>query len=220
MMPHLDQALGWPLLGLSLIAGITIWLWSLSDDHLKNWKRKMGPVTLMVGGLAVYIGGSVWYYFDHTAALAAEAAQSPPPQPQTKETDTPVIHNIVNGNSNIIGNNNTVTNYNTINQQPKPAMTIASESGWEKQSDGSYLNFVGVKITNAGSVRKIRLTARGDGILGIGFFGEGHISSGNGGQGAGFAWIDCLTPVALTGLSIGASHPTTFRVTAEFDPPQ
>src|SRR5262245_30229366 len=71
---HIDPSVGWPIIGASVLLGVTSLLWGFSSRHLKDWRTKMGPVTLMAIGIAAYIGGGVWYYRSHAAAEIPEDA--------------------------------------------------------------------------------------------------------------------------------------------------
>ncbi|MDB5408323.1 MAG: hypothetical protein JWL84_3235 [Rhodospirillales bacterium] len=73
-MPHIEPGIGWPLVGSSVIVGVTIFLWGFTPHHLKKWRAKLGPLSIMALGLTLYASGALWYYLAHTGILSNKAA--------------------------------------------------------------------------------------------------------------------------------------------------
>ena len=170
----------------------------------------LGIVGALVGAIGAIAAG---YWF------AAEAVAQPT-QPQA--TNAAVASNppisITGGNSAIsYGQTGGVTAQTYINQVPVTSLMVIGEDNWKKIGADTYEKDVAVKLLNPGGASKVKITVYGDNVLNVGFFGEGMMATGGGGNGDGFVWKELMTPNSIRGFSIIAKKPVPVRIETAFN---
>jgi hypothetical protein len=126
--------------------------------------------------------------------------------------------NIYNQNVASINQSGGITAHTVnVSVSSSSKLEIVAESEWLAAPDGVRKDFQ-AKLVNPGAATKVRLAAYGDGLLGIGFRGEGVMATGRSANGDGWMSHELLTPNSIRGFFIRASKPTDIaRLETSFD---
>lgn len=147
-----------------------------------------------------------------TAALVLRHFMLPKENSATSESNTPPRgHTIIGANAQN-GGQIAVTDGNVmqVNQAPKPTFEVSQRTEWEEVSEGIFRMNVFLNIKNAFNSNGLCFFVLGEGIESVGILGgnSGFLSTGRGGKIDKGAFIECMTPSNVSGVSITSSSKT------------
>ena len=85
MTPQLSMGAGIPLIGVSLLIGISVLVWGYSHHSKRTWREKLSPLLVMGACVFIYSAGGYWYFSAHAPTTVADFRAPAVVKPQNSD---------------------------------------------------------------------------------------------------------------------------------------